>query len=143
MPRPDLNLLVTLDILLEEGSVARAARRLRLSVAFAKLVRAFTLRTSEGFVETFGPRLIERVRHEAPRVQLRFMQKPHKDSAPLRDGEVDLASGVLDTTTVPELRDATLRGTVTPPSRRSRTTRTRLSTGSRCCRSAGGPCPDC
>ena len=29
--RPDLNLLVTLDVLLAEGSVARAARRLRLS----------------------------------------------------------------------------------------------------------------
>ena len=31
MPHPDLNLLVTLDVLLAEGSVARAARRLRLS----------------------------------------------------------------------------------------------------------------
>ena len=31
MARPDLNLLVTLDVLLAEGSVARAARRLRLS----------------------------------------------------------------------------------------------------------------
>ena len=31
MARPDLNQLVTLDILLAEGSVARAAKRLRLS----------------------------------------------------------------------------------------------------------------
>ncbi len=31
MPTPDLNLLVTLDVLLAEGSVARAAHRLRLS----------------------------------------------------------------------------------------------------------------
>jgi len=31
MARPDLNLLVTLDVLLSEGGVARAARRLRLS----------------------------------------------------------------------------------------------------------------
>ena len=31
MARPDLNLLVTLDVLLAEGSVARAAKRLRLS----------------------------------------------------------------------------------------------------------------
>ena len=31
MATPDLNLLVTLDVLLAEGSVARAARRLRLS----------------------------------------------------------------------------------------------------------------
>ncbi|HEX7374758.1 MAG TPA: LysR family transcriptional regulator, partial [Steroidobacteraceae bacterium] len=31
MSIPDLNLLVALDVLLAEGSVARAARRLRLS----------------------------------------------------------------------------------------------------------------
>mgnify|MGYP001142138964 CR=1 FL=1 len=31
MGRPDLNLLFTLDVLLAEGSVARAARRLHLS----------------------------------------------------------------------------------------------------------------
>src|SRR5260370_2636203 len=31
MSRPDLNLLVTLDVLLAEGSVARAAKRLHLS----------------------------------------------------------------------------------------------------------------
>src|SRR5436309_3537754 len=31
MAMPDLNLLVTLDVLLAEGSVARAAKRLRLS----------------------------------------------------------------------------------------------------------------
>ena len=31
MSKPDLNLLVTLDVLLAEASVARAARRLRLS----------------------------------------------------------------------------------------------------------------
>ena len=31
MSRPDLNLLVTLDVLLAEGSIARAAKRLRLS----------------------------------------------------------------------------------------------------------------
>src|ERR1700749_4895346 len=33
MSRPDLNLLVTLDVLLAEGSVARAASRLRLSAS--------------------------------------------------------------------------------------------------------------
>lgn len=31
MSLPDLNLLITLDVLLAEGSVTRAARRLRLS----------------------------------------------------------------------------------------------------------------
>lgn len=160
MSRPDLNLLVTLDVLLAENSVARAARRLRLSPSamsrtlarlraatgdpllvragsglvaspralelrerVARLVqdattllrpaeeleverldRTFTLRTSEGFVETFGPGILERVRGEAPRVRLRFMQKPHKDSAALREGTVDLETGVVDRTTGPEVR---------------------------------------
>jgi DNA-binding transcriptional LysR family regulator len=160
MPRPDLNLLATLDVLLAEGSVARAAQRLRLSPsamsrALARLrettgdpllvragrglvptpralelrervsqlvqdseavlrpaekldpkqlVRTFTLRTSEGFVENFGPDLISRVGEEAPGVRLRFMQKPNKDSTPLRDGTVDLETGVIGETTGPEVR---------------------------------------
>jgi DNA-binding transcriptional LysR family regulator len=160
MPRPDLNLLVTLDALLAEGSVARAAQRLRLSPSamsraltrlrettgdpllvragrglvstpralelrervsqlvqdaeaalspaeklnFKQLVRTFTLRTSEGFVENFGPNLIARVGEEAPGVRLRFVQKPDKDSAPLRDGAVDLETGVVGKTTGPEVR---------------------------------------
>jgi DNA-binding transcriptional LysR family regulator len=164
MTRPDLNLLVTLDVLLAEGSVARAARRLRLSPsamsrALARLrastgdpllvragrglvptpralefrervsqlvqdgetvlrpvgkidlqqhVRTFTLRTSEGFVENFGPSLIARVGKEAPGVQLRFVQKPNKESTPLRDGSVDLETGVVEATTSPELRTQAL-----------------------------------
>jgi DNA-binding transcriptional LysR family regulator len=160
MSRPDLNLLVTLDVLLTEGSVARAARRLRLSPsamsrALARLretigdpllVRAgrglvatpraielrgqvsqlvqgaeaalrpagklnlkdlhrtFTLRTSEGFVENFGPELIARVSHEAPGVRLRFVPKPDKDSTPLREGSVDIETGVVEESTSPELR---------------------------------------
>lgn len=160
MSRPDLNLLVTLDVLLAEGSVARAAKRLRLSpsamsrtlarlrettgdpllvragralvptprarelrervgllvqdaeavlrpaeeVDIEQLDRTFTLRTSEGFVETFGPRLIERLSAEAPHVRLRFVQKLHKDSAPLREGAVDLETGVVGKTTGPEVR---------------------------------------
>ena len=160
MAAPDLNLLVTLDVLLAEGSVARAARRLRLSPSamsralarlrettgdpllvragrglvptpralelrervaqlvqdgqavlrpaekldLEKLVRTFTLRTSEGFVENFGPELIGRVGADAPGVRLRFVQKPDKDSAPLRQGVVDLETGVIEKTTAPELR---------------------------------------
>jgi DNA-binding transcriptional LysR family regulator len=160
MARPDLNLLVTLDVLLAEGSVARAAQRLRLSPSamsralarlrvttgdpllvragrglvptrralelrervsrvvqdgeavlrpvdtldLARLTRTFTLRTSEGFVETFGPRLIARVGAAAPGVRLRFVQKVDKDSAPLRDGTIDLETGVVGTTTGPEMR---------------------------------------
>lgn len=160
MPDPDFNLLLTLDALLSEGSVARAARRLRLSPSAMsralarlrqttgdpllvragrglvptpraielreqvrqlvqdgesvlrpaeklnpkKLVRTFALRTSDGFVENFGPDLIARVGDEAPGVRLRFVQKSNKDSTPLRDGIVDLETGVIETTTAPELR---------------------------------------
>jgi DNA-binding transcriptional LysR family regulator len=164
MSRPDLNLLVTLDVLLAEGSVARAAQRLRLSssamsralarlrettgdpllvragrglvptpralelrervsqlvqggeavlrptesINLNKIVRIFTLRTSEGFVENFGPGLIARVGAEAPGVRLRFVQKPNKDSTPLRDGTVDLETGVVESTTSPEVRTQAL-----------------------------------
>jgi DNA-binding transcriptional LysR family regulator len=160
MATPDLNLLVTLDVLLREGSVARAARRLHLSPSamsralarlrrttgdpllvragrglvptrralelrgpvgqlvqdaevalrpvaeldLARLVRTFTLRTSEGFVENFGPRLIARVGREAPGVRLRFVQKTDRESTPLRDGSVDLDTGVVGETTGPEVR---------------------------------------
>jgi DNA-binding transcriptional LysR family regulator len=160
MPTPDLNLLVTLDVLLAEGSVARAARRLRLSPSamsralarlrgatgdpllvragrglvptpralelreqasrivqdaqavlrparppdLKQLVRTFTLRTSEGFVENFGPGLIARIGKEAPGVRLRFVQKADKDSGPLRDGTVDLETGVVGDSTGPEVR---------------------------------------
>lgn len=160
MSTPDLNLLVTLDVLLAEGSVARAAQRLRLSPSamsralarlrettgdpllvragrglvptpralelreqvrqvvhdaeavlrpaetldLRRLVRTFTLRTSEGFVESFGPDLIARVGEEAPGVRLRFVPKPDKDSASLRDGIVDLETGVVGKTTGPEVR---------------------------------------
>ena len=160
MSRPDLNLLFTLDVLLAEGSVAGAARRLRLSPSamsralarlrettgdpllvragrglvptpraielcervgqlvqdaeavlrpaerldLKQLVRTVTLRTSEGFVENFGPELISRVGEEAPGVRLCFVQKPDKDSKPLRDGLVDLETGVVGQTAAPELR---------------------------------------
>lgn len=157
---PDLNLLVTLDVLLAEGSVARAARRLQLSPSamsralarlrdvtgdpllvragrglvptpraldlraqvgalvdganailrpaekldLTALERRFTLRSSEGFVETFGPQLLAQVAAEAPGVTLQFLAKPDKESAPLRDGEVDIETGVIDAQTAPELR---------------------------------------
>jgi DNA-binding transcriptional LysR family regulator len=160
MARPDLNLLATLDVLLAEGSVARAAERLRLSPSamsralarlrettgdpllvragrglvptpralelrervgqlvqdgeavlrpaetldLKRLVRTFTLRTREGFVENFGPGLIARIGKEAPGVRLRFVEKPDKDSASLRDATVDLETGVVGETTGPEVR---------------------------------------
>ncbi len=81
-------------------AVLRPAEKLDLE----QLVRTFTLRTSEGFVENFGPDLIARVGEEAPGVRLRFVQKPDKDSTPLRDGTVDLETGVVGKTTGPEVR---------------------------------------
>jgi DNA-binding transcriptional LysR family regulator len=69
-----------------------------------QLSRTFTLRTSEGFVENFGADLIARIAEQAPGVRLRFMHKPDKDSASLRDGTVDLETGVVGKATGPELR---------------------------------------
>lgn len=164
MSRPDLNLLVTLDVLLAEGSVARAARRLRLSPSamsralsrlrdavgdpllvragrdlvptpraselresvarlvreaeatlrpvdsrdVKQLARTFTIRTSEGFVENFGPNLLARVAADAPGIRLCFVQKPDKDSTPLRQGTVHLETGVVEQSTAPELRTQAL-----------------------------------
>ena len=164
MPGPDLNLLVTLDVLLAEGSVARAAQRLRLSPSamsralsrlrhamgdpllvragrglvptpralelraevselvqgaeavlrpaeqlnLKELVRTFTLRATEGFAETFGPALIARTSADAPGIRLRFVQKPNKDTTPLRDGSVDLEVGVVGAAAGPEIRTQAL-----------------------------------
>lgn len=164
MTRPDLNLLIALDVLLREGSVARAARRLKLSPSamsraltrlrettgdpllvragrklvptpravelrdrvgqlvvdaegvlrpveaprLESLARTFTLRSSDGFVENFGAALVTRVAAEAPLVRLRFIQKVDKESAALRDGAVDLETGVVEQNTGPELRTRSL-----------------------------------
>ena len=88
------------QIVEDAKAVLRPTEKLNLS----QLVRTFTLRTSEGFVENFGPRLIGRIEDEAPGVRLRFVQKPNKDGAPLREGTVDLETGVVESTTAPELR---------------------------------------
>jgi DNA-binding transcriptional LysR family regulator len=160
MSMPDLNLLITLDVLLAEGNVTRAAQRLHLSPSamsralarlrettgdpllvragrglvptpralelresvsqlvqdaqavlrpakdpdLKQLVRTFTLRTSEGFAENFGPELMARIAVQAPGVRLHFVQKLDKDSAPLREGTIDLETGVLAATMGPEIR---------------------------------------
>jgi DNA-binding transcriptional LysR family regulator len=83
---------------------AEAALRPAAGPDLARLERTFTLRTSEGFVENFGPGLIARVEAEAPRVRLRFVAKPDKGAVPLREGDVDLETGVVEPTTGPELR---------------------------------------
>ena len=81
-------------------AVLRPAEKLDLK----QLVRTFTLRTREGFVENFGADLIARVGQEAPGVRLCFVQKPNKESTSLRDGTVDLETGVVGKTTGPEVR---------------------------------------
>jgi DNA-binding transcriptional LysR family regulator len=73
-----------------------------------RVVRTFTLRTSEGFVETFGPDLVRGVMRDAPGVRLRFVARQTRDAAGLRDGSVDLETGVVDETTSPELRQVPL-----------------------------------
>jgi DNA-binding transcriptional LysR family regulator len=164
MTTPDFNLLITLDAVLTEGSVARAARRLGLSPSamsrslarlrettgdpllvragrglvptpraialreqvselvenvsavlrpaerpdMKQLARSFTIRTRDGFVENFGPALIDRVAGEAPGVQLCFVTKQDRDSASLRDGSVDLETGVIGAATSPEVRTRAL-----------------------------------
>lgn len=160
MSLPDLNLLITLDVLLTEGSVTRAARRLRLSPsamsrALARLrettgdpllvragrelvptpralelrarvrpllgevlavlrpteqldprqlVQTFTLRASDGFVENFGPALLAHIGAQAPGVRLRFVQKVDRESVQLREGSIDLETGVIGSFTSPEVR---------------------------------------
>lgn len=88
----------------EANEVLQPGERLDLR----RLERSFTLRTSEGFVENFGPALLARVAQEAPGVTLRFLPKIGKDSTLLRDGTVDLETGVVDDETGPELRAQTL-----------------------------------
>jgi DNA-binding transcriptional LysR family regulator len=88
----------------EANEVLQPGERLDLR----RLERSFTLRTSEGFVENFGPALLARVAQEAPGVTLRFLPKIGKDSTLLRDGTVDLETGVIDDETGPELRAQTL-----------------------------------
>jgi DNA-binding transcriptional LysR family regulator len=81
-------------------AVLRPAEALNL----AQLVRTFTLRTREGFVENFGSELIVRAAVAAPGVRLRFVQKLDKDSTLLRNGSVDLETGIVDNTMGPEVR---------------------------------------
>jgi len=68
-----------------------------------RVARTFTLRTSEGFVETFGPALVTRVMEDAPGIRLRFVARQNRDGVGLRDGSVDLETGVVDRATTPEL----------------------------------------
>jgi DNA-binding transcriptional LysR family regulator len=88
------------ELVEEAHALLRPTDRLQL----ATLRRTFTLRASDGFAESFGPPLIERVRQEAPGVRLRFLRKLDKSSEGLRDGSVDFETGVVAGTSGPEVR---------------------------------------
>ncbi len=68
----------------------------------------FTLRSSDGFVETFGPALITQLAADAPGVRLRFVQKEADNNRPLRDGNVDLETGVISAKTDPNFQSQAL-----------------------------------
>ena len=83
---------------------AEAVLRPAENFSLKQFERTFTLRAREGFVENFGPDLIARAGEVAPGVRLRFVEKPDKESASLRDATVDLETGVVGKATSPELR---------------------------------------
>ena len=74
---------------------AEAVLRPAAAPSLAELVRTFRLRTSNGLVENCGLKLIARVGAAAPGVRLCFVQKVDKNSASLREGTVDLETGVV------------------------------------------------
>jgi DNA-binding transcriptional LysR family regulator len=87
---------------------AEAALRPAHALNLRALERTFTMRVSEGFVENFGAALVARVRQAAPRARLHFVHKLEKSSGPLRDGSVDLETGVVDGAISPEIRARSL-----------------------------------
>lgn len=70
--------------------------------------RAFTIRSRDGFAETFGPVLVATLAAEAPGLRLDFIAKTERDSTPLRDGTVDLETGIVGPVLGPELRARSL-----------------------------------
>ncbi len=64
-------------------------------LSLSTLEKRFTLRTNEGFIDAFGPALVNAAAREAPGVTLEFVAKPEKDARFLREGRVDLEIGVL------------------------------------------------
>ncbi len=61
----------------------------------ARLDRTFTLRVTDSFTASLGPRLLESVMRQAPGVRLRFAPQGDEGVADLREGRVDLDVGVL------------------------------------------------
>ena len=94
LARPDLNLLFTLDVLLAEGSVARAARRLHLSPsAMSRALARLREATGDPLLVRAGRGLVA-----SPRaLELR-------DAISQLVGSVDLETGVVDKAIGPEVR---------------------------------------
>ncbi|MGV9801501.1 LysR substrate-binding domain-containing protein [Mycobacterium sp. NPDC003449] len=61
----------------------------------ATLRRSFSLQLGEGLFSTIGPRLLSRIRAEAPGVTVRFVAESHEDTQSLRDGNVDIEIGQI------------------------------------------------
>ncbi|SDD67839.1 transcriptional regulator, LysR family [Sphingomonas sp. YR710] len=87
---------------------AQAVLRPTGALDLLSLSRTFTLRASDGIAETFGAAMTREVQMQAPQVQLRFLRKLDKDSRGLRDGSIDLETGVVDETIGPEVRSQAL-----------------------------------
>jgi DNA-binding transcriptional LysR family regulator len=146
MPLPDLNLLLALDVLIDECSVAAAARRMNLSapamsrtlgrvrvalgdpvlvragrglaptpralelreqvrdvieqahrvfnagreVDMATLERTFSVRANDVFIGSYGGRLRDVFRQQAPRCMLRFVPEGDTDDDAMVQGRIDL-----------------------------------------------------
>ncbi|KVU30037.1 hypothetical protein WK65_04910 [Burkholderia ubonensis] len=115
----NLNLLISLDALLEEGSVAGAARRMNLSPpAMSRtlariretvgdpifvhggrkmvptpraLDRQFSVRATDVFVGVYSSQLLEEMARGMPRAMVRFMPEADDvDDDALRSGRIDL-----------------------------------------------------
>ena len=76
-------------------------------VDLARVERTITIRANDGFVGAWAARLAARVAAEAPGIRLRFMPRADKRMDALRNGEVDLDIGVLDTP-APEIHSQVL-----------------------------------
>ncbi len=59
-------------------------------------------------MENFGAAILARVEEEAPGVRLNFVLKANRESALLRDGEVDLDTGVVGGPVSPEMHSRAL-----------------------------------
>jgi len=70
-------------------SVLSPSRELRLE----ELEATFTLQCHDAITATLAPRLLQRVRSEAPGVRLRFLAEASTDDSGLRNGRTDLEVG--------------------------------------------------